>query len=69
MMNGLKITEKGKYIIDTNLRKGCRIEVKHLLPDKIAVLFIDYTGAWYVNEYKWFLKEDFYKLFTVIEKI
>lgn len=65
----MEITEKGKYIIDTGCRKGCRIEVKHLIPDKIAVLFIDYTGAWYCNEYKWFLKEDFYRLFTVVSKI
>jgi hypothetical protein len=64
----MEITEKGKYIIDTGHRKGCRIEVKHLIPDKIDVRFIDYTGAWYCNEYKWFLKEDFYRLFTVVNK-
>lgn len=65
----MEITEKGFYIIDTGCRKGCCIEVKHLIPDKIAVLFIDYTGSWYRNEYKWFLKEEFYRLFTVVTKI
>lgn len=65
----MKILEKGTYIIDTELRKGCRIEIRHLIPEKIAVKFIDYTGAWYVNEYKWFLKDDFYRLFTVKDKI
>jgi len=64
----MEIVETGKYIIDTGLNKGCRIEIKHLIPDKIAVLFIDYTGAWYCNEYNWFRKEDFYRLFTVINK-
>ena len=65
----MNITEIGYYKVNTAIRKGCKIQVMHLLDDKLAVLFIDYTGAWYVNEYFWFTNENFYRLFDVIEKI